>query len=532
MRTASVARLLVIVLSYLVLAAPALAHATMVSSEPVDGAVLPTAPSRLVLTFNEPVVPLILRLVAPDAASTVLQGTTNRAASLMIETPANLRRGTHVLSWRVVSLDGHPVGGTLVFSIGAPSVSPIPTHRVAADPNVSVALWTLKLAFYIGLFIGLGGSFFLAWLAPGPPRICQDAIAAAVLAGLGATPLLIGLQGLDALALPLSSLTNGRAWETGLATSFGVTAIVAAFAFFAGLLALRSRTTAVARALSLFGLVAGGFALALSGHASTASPWWLMRPVVFLHVISVAFWVGALVPIAVAMLRGTSPEAILARFSSTILWAVAALIATGALLAVVQVVKLEALWSTAYGRVLCAKLCLVGILLALATWNRFRLTPAIMDGAIEPRRRLACSIATEVAVALIVLGLVAAWRFTPPPRALALAAAKPMLVHAHGTRAMADMTFNPGRIGLTQVTVSLMSGDFGALHAKEVRLNLENKSAGIEAISRQATEDADGTWRVQDLPIPAGGRWTVTLDILINDFEKVSLEEDVDFRDR
>jgi copper transport protein len=502
-----------------------------VSSEPIDGAVVPTAPSRLVLTFNEPVVPLILRLVAPDATSTVLQGTTNRASSLMIEPPANLRRGTHVLSWRVVSLDGHPVGGTLAFSIGAPSVTLKPTAQVAADPSVSAALWTLKFAFYIGLFGGLGGTFFLAWFAPGSRCVGRGAIAAAVLAGLGATPLLIGLQGLDALALPLSSLTNGHARETGLATSFGATAIVAAFAFFAGLLALASPMTSVARALSLLGLVAAGLALALSGHASSASPRWLMRPVVFLHVISVAFWFGALVPIAVAMLRGTSPEGILARFSSMIPWAMMALIATGVLLAVVQVANVEALLRTAYGRILCAKLCLVGMLLSLAAWNRFRLTPAIVDGATQLRRTLARSIASEVALALIVLGLVAAWRFTPPPRALALTA-NPIHVHMHGARAMADIIFNPGRIGLTQVTVSLMSGNFNALKAKEVQLTLESKSAGIEAISRQATEDADGTWRVRKLPIPVGGRWTIKLDILISDFEKVSLGGDVEFRDR
>jgi len=37
----------------------ALGHAALVGSDPADGALLPDAPSRFVLTFNEPVSPLV-----------------------------------------------------------------------------------------------------------------------------------------------------------------------------------------------------------------------------------------------------------------------------------------------------------------------------------------------------------------------------------------------------------------------------------------------------------------------------------------
>ena len=44
------------------------------------------------------------------------------ASVLMLEAaPREWRRGTHVLSWRVISADGHPVGGSVMFSVGAPS---------------------------------------------------------------------------------------------------------------------------------------------------------------------------------------------------------------------------------------------------------------------------------------------------------------------------------------------------------------------------------------------------------------------------
>jgi copper transport protein len=529
MRVLAIAAVLFAVAVQAVLAGPARAHATLVSSEPADGAVIPAAPSRLTLTFNEPVSPLVLRLVAPDSSSSLVQAVTERETSLAIALPSGLRDGTHVLSWRVVSLDGHPIGGTVVFSIGAPSAGPGPSAQSSAQPAVTAALWVFKVVFYVGLFAGAGGSFFLAWLAGGSRGGGRTTITAFLLAGLVATPVLVGLQGTDALELPLSGLADRTAWATGFGTSFGATAIAAACALLAGLAALQTRG---ARALSLFAVGATGLALALSGHASSAAPQWLTRPAVLVHAISVAIWIGALAPLAAAMLREPAPEAVLARFSRAIPWAVAALVVSGAILAVVQVAQPGALVTTAYGLLLSAKLGLVAALLAVAGWNRFRLTAEVIAGSMKPRRMLVRLIGVEIAIVVAILGLVAAWRFTPPPRALVIASAKPALVHIHTAAAMADVTFEPARAGMVQASIVIMRGDFGGLDAREVRLTLDNKSADIEAISRPATKGSDNIWRIPQLPIPTGGRWKMQVEILISDFEKVTLEDQVDIRNR
>jgi copper transport protein len=500
--------------------APARAHATMVSSDPPDGAVTPTPPAEIVLTFNEPVSPLVLRLVRPDSTVTVLHASAARDASLAIPLPAGLGQGTHALSWRVVSLDGHPVGGSVVFSIGAPSAGPDPAAIDSTDPSVSAALWFCKLALYLGLFVGVGGSFFHAWLAPGH----DDAgpILVTLVLGLLAAPIAVALQGADALGVPLEGLTRATVWRAGLETSFGPTAIAAAFALQA--------PARLARGLSLLGLLAVGFALALSGHASAASPQWLTRPAVFVHAVTVAFWVGSLVPLAAA-LRNAGTAA-LAAFSRAIPGVLAALVVSGAVLAIIQVEAPDLLLSTAYGRLLCAKLLLVALLLMLAAWNRFRLTPAIATSGDAARRRLRRTIAIELAIMAVILGLVAAWRFTPPPRALAIAAAQPAFVHIHTAEAMAEVTLQPGHAGLVRADIIIMNGDFDGLDAKEVQLTIENATAGIEAISRPATKGADAIWRVEQFPIPRGGRWDVRIDILVNDFEKVRLDGQIDIRGR
>ena len=106
-------------LTALVQASAAFAHASLVRAEPADGALVAEPPAALRLTFNEPVTPLVIRLIAPDGTTTTPEATTENTTVTV--KPGPLRRGTHVLSWRVISADGHPVGGSLVFSVGEAS---------------------------------------------------------------------------------------------------------------------------------------------------------------------------------------------------------------------------------------------------------------------------------------------------------------------------------------------------------------------------------------------------------------------------
>ena len=96
----------------------ALAHATLLRSDPSDGAVVAQAPSMLTLTFNEPVSPISLKLMGEGGHTVELRGVTARGEALIVTLPGPLPEGTHLLSWRVISADGHPVGGALTFSVG------------------------------------------------------------------------------------------------------------------------------------------------------------------------------------------------------------------------------------------------------------------------------------------------------------------------------------------------------------------------------------------------------------------------------
>jgi copper transport protein len=506
----------------LALTASAFAHASLVKAEPADGAVVREAPATLNLTFNEPVSPLVIRLVGPDGEPVALGEVAARNAIITIAAP-KLQRGTHVLSWRVISADGHPVGGSVIFSIGAPSAQARSGTETLADRSVIASLLAVRVLIYVGLFVGVGGAFFRAWIADLSAAV--GSLRPAVLLALFAAALSVGLQGIDALDLPFSALTQKIAWETGLETSYGLTAVVAGCALLAGLFSFAAKSLRIARALSLAGLLGAGLALSLSGHASTAKPQFVSRPALFLHVACIAFWIGSLLPLYKSLRAAKWVGPKLELFSRAIPVPVAIVVTSGLWLAFVQLDHLAALWTTSYGRVLLCKLAAVAALLSLAAVNRYLLVPKFEAGNVAAARPLATTIGVELAIALAILALVAVWRFTPPPRALATSA--PMLIHLHGEKAMAEIEIERESGDGGRAKVLVLDGAFQPLAVQEVTFVLANPSAGIESMRRRAERMGDSMWRVDDVRVPVAGRWELRIEILISDFEKVILEETI-----
>jgi copper transport protein len=435
--------------------------------------------------------------------------------------PPHLIDGTHVLSWRVVSEDGHPISGSVVFSIGAANASALFDDQ-RTDSLVSGGLWIAKAALYAGLFIGVGGAFAIAWIARGA-RSGRRAVLLVLAVGTAGTLLALGFQGLDALGTGAGHLLDPATWSTAMGTSFGATAVGAAAALALAAISLFVSGLA-SRLTSLAAMLLVGIALALSGHASAADPQWLMRPAVFLHGVTVAFWTGALIPLGVALAR-REPDAVdgLRRFSRVIPYSLAILILAGLVLAIVQVGEPGALVTTAYGQLLLAKLGLLAGLFGLAAINRWWLTVPVLHGDSTATRRFVRSIIAETAIVLVVFAVAAGWRFTPPPRALAAAASSQRVTaHLHADGASASLHLVPGDAGTAEAHLSLLR-DSEPLPAKQVTLALSNPLAGIEPIMRPATGNG-ADWVALDLALPAKGEWLVRADVLVSDFEMLHLE--------
>ncbi|MCP3374591.1 copper resistance CopC/CopD family protein [Bradyrhizobium cajani] len=497
----------------------AFAHAALIAVEPVSGSMLASAPRAVELRFNEAVTPGAIRLI--DGAGRVRDDApvNGSGETISVVMPPDLPQGTSVVSYRVISQDGHPVSGSVIFSIGTPTATKPP---VTADGRLSTLIWLARVGLYLGLFVGVGGVFFARWIAWSMTGMMAPRVALAI--GLPGAVACLGLLGLDLLGLPPAALVTVAPWKVAFATSAGPASLVAFAAMLFALLALRSAW--YARALAIIALVSVGLSLAMTGHAATAPPETLTRPAVFLHGLAVAFWIGALAPLATLLSKPTAATLpVVNRFSRIAVPAVGVLALTGLGLAVVQLERPSALVETRYGIILSIKLALVLALFALAAVNRFRLTPALASdhGAARALKR---SILLECVIALAILAVVAGWRFAVPPRTIV--PETPLAIHIHGDKAMFQVLVSPGKAGVDDFVLQLMNAEGTLLKAKEVTLTLSLPERGIEPMERSASLGPDGYWHVRKVELPVAGRWHVQIDALVTDFEKITLEDELE----
>lgn len=115
-----VAGIVVAFAAVLAVAAPASAHDELVSSTPESGQRLTEAPSEIALTFSADVLGTGAAVIVADAdgrdwaaAQPQLDGATVTVA-LQPDMPA----AGYEVRWRVVSSDGHPIAGTIPFTVG------------------------------------------------------------------------------------------------------------------------------------------------------------------------------------------------------------------------------------------------------------------------------------------------------------------------------------------------------------------------------------------------------------------------------
>ncbi|WP_168202759.1 MULTISPECIES: copper resistance CopC family protein [Georgenia] len=141
---AVVAGLLLLTLAVLV-APAAQAHDMLIDSRPAAGEVLSEAPDAVVLTFNNPPLAVGSAITVVDASgATVAQGEgTVEGAEVLLPLSEPLPSGDLEVRWRVASSDGHPIEGTIAFTLDAPAAQPTasaaPTAEPAATPEPTTA---------------------------------------------------------------------------------------------------------------------------------------------------------------------------------------------------------------------------------------------------------------------------------------------------------------------------------------------------------------------------------------------------------
>ena len=414
----------------------------------------------------------------------------------------------------------------------------------ADDTGWRIAMSMARTLLFAGLLGGAGGVLFLAVVLPGGIR-CEDRIRGTVSAvsagGCAAAVLAMGVQGGLLLNGTADSFFEPATWRMGVASYYGKTASAALIGL--ALVVVGLRSGAAFRPLALFGaaVALGGFGL--SGHVVTSGPRWLTIPVLVAHTSAAAFWAGSLLPLWLVLEREEkAASAVIERFSRFGVIAVGILLLAGTTIAVLQVRSPVALLKTGYGLALTLKLGLVAGLIALAVWNKLRLTPALAQGKASARRSLQRAIVAELALVFAILAATGVIGTRAPPRVLADGTAHAAHVGVGAETGLAltiiqesrsaDIVLASAWSGVNRVQIVLRNIDRTTIEAQEVMLIASNPGAGVEPIERAAERAEDGTWRVDDVLLAPAGRWTLRFDVLISDFEKVILETRTDLLSR
>lgn len=185
--------------------------------------------------------------------------------------------------------------------------------------------------------------------------------------------------------------------------------------------------------LLLIGGALAGLALtaALAGHSATYSPSGLLVCTDTVHLLCVGAWLGGLAMLLLALPLAARPlprrertpllSGVVGRFSRLALVAVTGLLLAGIVQVIALIGAVDALVETAYGRLVLAKITLLLGIISLGAYNQRRLLPQLRTAAAggeEPGRAAALlrrSVAFEVGLALIVLGVTSVLVATEPP---------------------------------------------------------------------------------------------------------------------
>lgn len=531
-------------------ASPASAHAILLRTQPSPQTTVKQAPASIRLEFSEPVEVAFgaLRVFDVDGHR-VDRGSIRRAHGdrhVIVGSP-HLKDGSYTVTWRVASADGHSVHGGFAFYVGAPStISAVaipadqgPGRLVGWGFGVIRFAWLAAMLSLVGLVVvrkwvwtpalraaGLSDSPTAALFRRRFARALPGAWGLLALSGASS----IVFQGASVSGLGLNSSVRpvvisevlrtayGRYWLVSIALTFLAAVPVIALVRKPGLLGVSA-----AGWIGALGVAVAGLCLvtALNGHARTEAHPLIGVPSLAAHLLAVAVWVGGLAALVVlggAGWRSLPPEErgpllrqLLPRFSRLAAIAVAVVVASGVVNALISLASVSDLWRTTYGQVLAGKIVLLVVALSLAARHRWTLPRRLAGsaGAAPVARGFQRSAAAEALVLGVTVALAAVLVGLVPGRSLALAARGPVNQEHRAGAYTVQLFIDPTRLGANQVHVTFVDAKgLGATEVANASVALGWEGAGLRRLDARLISAGHF---VADTVLPGPGRYRLTV---------------------
>lgn len=521
----------VMALALLAGAGPAAAHAHLLSVDPPDGTVLAESPAEVTLTFSEPVSADLGGVQVLDAdGDRVEQGTAQVEGSVVtIGVQPDLPDGTYVVSFRVISADGHPVRGGSVFGVGEVELDAGALGRVSdssGDQVWEVVGGVFRGLAYAGVLVAAGGAAFLVHAHRGGPErlrlvaLVQQAATVGWVAALVALPVQAALgtgQGPGSL---LDDGVLGNVMADGLGHSLLLLTV--------GLLLVMAGIDRSTPATLLGAAVAAG-SFAAWGHNRAGDNATLATLADIVHLVAAAVWVGGLV-LLWRTLRCRAGEdvvetgRIVARFSQLATAGILLVGAAGVALSWKEVGSLDALTGTSYGLFLVAKVALVAGLAALGTYNHFRLVPALEQGkATAALRRLRSTLRLELVIVVAVVALTSVLVVLTPAKASQGGGIVEQIVELGDDVGTVQVVVDPARVGFNQL--HLYTYDAAGRPAdigEEVVLELSLPSSGLGPIERSPVVAGPAHLQLDGRDFAVAGDWQILIRVRVDRFTEAA----------
>lgn len=515
---------------------PAAAHAVLMKANPAANQQLEATPRELELAFNENVGPVFFKLLDRAGQEVGQPGELRLDGnSVFLPLGQTLPNGTYIVTYRVISADTHPVGGSFAFAIG----EAVASGADAAASGSAASLWVLptylnRIVLYAAMLLAAGSALLLlvmSWPASVEPGLRRQGRIAALVAAV-AFVVSMAVGGADIVAGGPGALLSGAAWSAAMGSTLSVSAaigipgaLLAAWAF--GRRAEWPLWTG-------FALLVGSFLV--TGHAATAVPVWLAATSVGLHLVGGAFWFAAFAPLVATAKVSAAPDAarVMDQFSSRAVWLVGLVLVSGLVVSWIQVRSPANLLTTDYGQRLLVKLGLVVVVLAMAFWNKSRLTPALARGGAAAGANMARSIRIESGVMLLVIAAAASLTLPTPPRALgeqAAATAAGAMPASDGFRETwtsagysVEVEVTPARTGENMVMLRFKDAAGAPVAMQRASIDVSLPAAQVEGITKvgEAMPPDMYHFMVPELIIP--GDWRFTVSAFVSDFDKLDFE--------
>ena len=507
------------VLFSLLFVSPAAAHAELLSTTPANGDQLTRPPTEIQMTFTESVnlVDDGIRLVDHVGATVRTPEPTVNAQTVTWPMPADLPEGPYVVTWRVVSSDGHPISGAFSFGVGTAAAAvpgsstgtDIPDTASGAAATTPTAPWlvvAIRMVGYVAFALFAGVAAFVLLCAPETSKDhrLQLLARAGLIGGAASAAAAILVQGPYIAGVSMTRVFDTRLFQETLGTPFGsASAWRLALYGILGVLAWRLPRilTGLASWLVPAGVAATAVTIAAAGHGAASGP--IGLGIDALHALTAGLWVGGL--IALAALGGSVEPRALQQFSTLAMVSVLTLIVTGTLNSLRHLTSLEELWQTRYGLTLMIKLTLVAATLGAAAVSRLRLRQHRV-----PRR----SVRIEAALTVGILVVTALLSMTaPPPQAHAptthaghdAGAVDDAVQMSLGDQGAAALAVSPATTTGSHLHLVLTDTKGQPLSATKVTLKIANPDRDIAPIPVPMSK-RDGVW-VASYRFPFPGTW-------------------------